>query len=239
MARTHHLPDEQVHYTWDVDNAPVLTIDSATPWCCGRATSATTRSAGLGCRRPVVLRLEPRIPADGPDRGARRRAGRQRCASRCGRPHARVGMDGRDPRNGLLPDRRPDAYPRTFDLADGEVTVPARPTSRSRGRPARGDVRALARGRVPALQPRRGLQGLRDRRRGQYIVQRAPAPRRSRGRGCLGRRLPAARADPGGSGRMTGPLTPGARGRRRDGRDGHPAVRPVPPRRRRARLRQL
>src|SRR5580704_12820319 len=28
MPRTHHLPDEQVHFTWDTANEPVLTIDS-------------------------------------------------------------------------------------------------------------------------------------------------------------------------------------------------------------------
>jgi acetamidase/formamidase len=28
MPRTHHLPDEQVHFTWDAGNAPVLEIDS-------------------------------------------------------------------------------------------------------------------------------------------------------------------------------------------------------------------
>jgi acetamidase/formamidase len=28
MSRTHHLPDEQVHFTWDAGNEPVLGIDS-------------------------------------------------------------------------------------------------------------------------------------------------------------------------------------------------------------------
>jgi acetamidase/formamidase len=28
MPRTHHLPDERVHFTWDAGNEPVLTIDS-------------------------------------------------------------------------------------------------------------------------------------------------------------------------------------------------------------------
>src|SRR3954447_7113075 len=28
MPRTHYLRDEHVHYKWDVDNEPVLTIDS-------------------------------------------------------------------------------------------------------------------------------------------------------------------------------------------------------------------
>jgi acetamidase/formamidase len=28
MPRTHHLPDERVHFTWDVGNEPVLEIES-------------------------------------------------------------------------------------------------------------------------------------------------------------------------------------------------------------------
>jgi hypothetical protein len=28
MPRTHHLPDEQVHFTWDTGNAPRLIVDS-------------------------------------------------------------------------------------------------------------------------------------------------------------------------------------------------------------------
>ena len=27
-AQTHYLPDQDVHHTWDVDNAPTLTVDS-------------------------------------------------------------------------------------------------------------------------------------------------------------------------------------------------------------------
>ena len=27
MPRTHHLPDERVHFTWDTGNEPVLGID--------------------------------------------------------------------------------------------------------------------------------------------------------------------------------------------------------------------
>ena len=28
MARTHHLPDEQVHFTWDTGNEPRVVVDS-------------------------------------------------------------------------------------------------------------------------------------------------------------------------------------------------------------------
>src|ERR671911_660213 len=28
MARTHHFPDDQVHFTWDAGNEPVLTVES-------------------------------------------------------------------------------------------------------------------------------------------------------------------------------------------------------------------
>ena len=28
MARTHYFPSDEVHFTWDAGNAPVLTVDS-------------------------------------------------------------------------------------------------------------------------------------------------------------------------------------------------------------------
>src|SRR3954462_10611244 len=31
MPRTHHLPDEKVHFTWDTNTEPVLSIDSGDP----------------------------------------------------------------------------------------------------------------------------------------------------------------------------------------------------------------
>jgi hypothetical protein len=41
MPRTHYLHDEKVHYKWDTDNEPVLTIEAV-------FTSAPASTSGAG-----------------------------------------------------------------------------------------------------------------------------------------------------------------------------------------------
>ena len=51
MARTHYLHDEQVHYTWDTGNQPVLEIDS------GDTVDVWTRDVSRALRVSKALRF--------------------------------------------------------------------------------------------------------------------------------------------------------------------------------------
>ena len=132
---THTFPDDQVHFTWDTGNEPVITIAD------GDTVVIETRDVsdnqiGPDSDTSVIdgLELGPRVSARRADRGRGRRA----------RRHAR----GRDPRHrtrgwgwtailpglGLLADDFPDAYLKIFDISAGdyarfgdEVAIPLTP----------------------------------------------------------------------------------------------------------------
>ena len=122
MPRTHHLPDEQVHFTWDTGNEPVLTIDS------GDTVVVWTRDVsdnqiGPGSDASVIAGLDwNRVyPLCGP------------IAIHGAQPGDTLAIEVLDihtqgwgwtavlPGLGLLPDDFPDAYLRTFDLSRGDV----------------------------------------------------------------------------------------------------------------------
>jgi acetamidase/formamidase len=122
MPRTHHLPDEQVHFTWDTGNQPVLVVDS------GDTVVVWTRDVsdnqiGPDSDTSVIAGLDwDRVyPLAGP-----------------------IGIHGAEPGDtltievldihtqgwgwtavlpglGLLADDFPDAYLRIFDLSRGDV----------------------------------------------------------------------------------------------------------------------
>jgi acetamidase/formamidase len=122
VPRTHHLPDLQVHYTWDTANEPVLAIDSGDT--------------------VVVWTREVSDNQIGPDSDAGVLAGIDwnRLYPLCG-PIAVNGAEPGDtlaievldihtqgwgwaavlPGLGLLPDDFPEAYLRVFDLSHGEL----------------------------------------------------------------------------------------------------------------------
>jgi acetamidase/formamidase len=123
MARTHYFPDDQVHFTWDAGNAPVLTIDS------GDTVVVHTRDvsddqigpdstadviAGLNWDR--VYPLAGPIAVDGAAPG-------DTLAVEVLDLHTQGwGWTAILPGFGLLPDDFPDAYLKIFDLTDGHVT---------------------------------------------------------------------------------------------------------------------
>jgi acetamidase/formamidase len=122
MPRTHHLPDERVHFTWDTGNEPVLRIDS------GDTVVVWTRDvsdnqidpdsdvsviAGLDWDR--VYPLAGPIAVDGAQPG-------DTLAIEILDIHTQGwGWTAILPGLGLLPDDFPDAYLRVFDLAHGDV----------------------------------------------------------------------------------------------------------------------
>jgi acetamidase/formamidase len=122
MPKTHHLPDERVHFTWDVGNEPVLEIDS------GDTVVVWTRDVsdnqiGPDSDTSVIASLDwDRVyPLAGP------------IAVKGAQPGDTLAVEIRDihtqgwgwsailPGLGLLADDFPDAYLRVFDLAHGEV----------------------------------------------------------------------------------------------------------------------
>jgi acetamidase/formamidase len=122
MPRTHQLPDERVHFTWDTGNEPVLGIDS------GDTVVVWTRDVsdnqiGPDSDTSVIASLDwDRVyPLAGP------------IAVRGAQPGDTLAIEILDihtqgwgwtailPGLGLLPEDFPDAYLRVFDLSHGDV----------------------------------------------------------------------------------------------------------------------
>jgi acetamidase/formamidase len=122
MAQTHYFPSDEVHYTWDAGNAPVLTVDS------GDTVVVHTRDvsddqitpdatvdviAGLDWDR--VYPLAGPIAVDGAQPG-------DTLAVEVLDLHTEGwGWTAILPGLGLLPDDFPDPYLRIFDLSDGDL----------------------------------------------------------------------------------------------------------------------
>jgi acetamidase/formamidase len=122
MARTHHLPDEQVHFTWDTGNQPRLAVDpgdTVVVW----TRDVSDNQIGPDSDVSVIAGLDwNRVyPLLGP------------IAVRGAEPGDTLAIEVLDIRTqgwgwtailpglGLLPDDFPDAYLRVFDLSHGDV----------------------------------------------------------------------------------------------------------------------
>jgi acetamidase/formamidase len=122
MPQTHHLPDERVHFLWDVDNEPVLGIDSGDTvviWTRDvsdnqiRPDSDTSVLAGLDWNR--VYPLNGPIAVHGAEPG-------DTLAIEILDIHTQGwGWTAVLPGLGLLSDDFPEAYLRIFDLSHGDV----------------------------------------------------------------------------------------------------------------------
>jgi acetamidase/formamidase len=122
MAETHYFPSDQVHFTWDAGNAPVLTVEG------GDTVVVHTRDvsddqigpdstvdaiAGLDWDR--VYPLAGPIAVDGAEPG-------DTLAVEVLDLHTEGwGWTAILPGLGLLPEDFPDAYLRIFDLSDGDL----------------------------------------------------------------------------------------------------------------------
>jgi acetamidase/formamidase len=135
MPRTHYLPDEQVHFTWDTGNEPRLVVDSGDTvvvWTRDVSDnqigpdSDTSVIAGLDWDR--VYPLCGPIGVNGAEPG-------DTLAIEILDIHTQGwGWTAILPGLGLLPDDFPDAYLRVFDLSYGDVaymrediTIPVEP----------------------------------------------------------------------------------------------------------------
>jgi acetamidase/formamidase len=122
MPKTHHLPDERVHFTWDVGNEPILEIesgDTVVVWTRDVSDnqigpdSDTSAIAGLDWDR--VYPLAGPIAVKGAEPG-------DTLAIEILDIHTQGwGWSAILPGLGLLADDFPDPYLRIFDLSHGDV----------------------------------------------------------------------------------------------------------------------
>jgi acetamidase/formamidase len=122
MPRTHHLPDERVHYTWDTGHEPVLGIDS------GDTVVVWTRDVsdnqiGPDSDASVIASLDwARVyPLAGPITVGGAEPGDTLAIEILDIHTQGWGWTAVLPGLGLLADDFPDAYLRTFDLAQGDI----------------------------------------------------------------------------------------------------------------------
>ena len=122
MARTHHLPDEQVHFTWDAGNEPRVMVDSGDSvvvWTRDVSDNQITRDSDTS----VIAGLDwDRVyPLNGPI-GVTGAAPGDTLAIEILDIHTQGwGWTAILPGLGLLPEEFPDAYLRVFDLSHGDV----------------------------------------------------------------------------------------------------------------------
>jgi len=123
MARTHELPADRVHYTWDAGNEPVVTIDS------GDTVVMSTRDVSDEQINPAVdasviatLDWDRVYPLAGPIAVSGAEPGDTLAIEVVDLQTKGWGWTAILPGLGLLPEEFPDAYLRIFDLADGETT---------------------------------------------------------------------------------------------------------------------
>jgi acetamidase/formamidase len=122
VPKTHHLPDERAHFSWDVSHEPVLTIDSGDTvvvWTRDVSDnqigpdSDTSVIAGIDWDR--VYPLAGPIAVNGAEPG-------DTLAVEILDIHTQGwGWSAIFPGLGLLPEEFPDAYLRVFDLSLGDV----------------------------------------------------------------------------------------------------------------------
>ncbi|HEX6698528.1 MAG TPA: acetamidase/formamidase family protein [Solirubrobacteraceae bacterium] len=122
MAATHYFPSEQVHFTWDAGNAPVLTVES------GDTVVVHTRDVsddqiGPDSTVDAIAGLDwDRVyPLAGPIAVAGAEPGDTLAVEVLDLHTEGWGWTAILPGLGLLPDDFPDAYLRIFDLSDGDL----------------------------------------------------------------------------------------------------------------------
>ena len=121
MPRTHYLPDERVHFTWDDAHEPVLEIDS------GDTVVVWTREVSDGQITPesdtsVIAELNgDRVyPLNGPIAVSGAKAGDTLAVEILDIRTQGWGWAAILPGFGLLPEDFPDAYLKIFDISNGD-----------------------------------------------------------------------------------------------------------------------
>jgi acetamidase/formamidase len=122
QGRTHHVPQDRVHFTWDVDHEPVLTIAS------GHTVVMQTRDVGDNQITPgstaadLDLDWDRVYPLAGPIAVEGAKPGHTLAIEILDLHPLGWGWTAILPGLGLLPDDFPDPYLKIFDLTGGQVT---------------------------------------------------------------------------------------------------------------------
>src|SRR3954467_1539152 len=122
MAETHYFPSDQVHFTWDAGNAPVLTVESGdTVVVHTRDVSDDQIAPGSTVAPTAGLRWDRVYPLAGPIAVEGAEPGDTLAVEVLDLHTQGWGWTAILPGLGLLPDDFPDAYLRIFDISDGLV----------------------------------------------------------------------------------------------------------------------
>jgi acetamidase/formamidase len=122
MPRTHHLPDEHVHYAWDTGNEPVLAIesgDTVVVWT--RDVSDNQIGPDSDASALAAIDFNRLYPLNGPIAVHGAEPGDTLAIEILDIHTQGWGWTAVLPGLGLLPDDFPDPYLRTFDLSRGDV----------------------------------------------------------------------------------------------------------------------
>jgi acetamidase/formamidase len=122
MPRTHHLPDERVHFTWDTGNEPVLGIesgDTVVVWTRDVSDNQIGRDSDASAIE--TLDWDRVYPLSGPIAVAGAQPGDTLAIEILDIHTQGWGWTAILPGLGLLPEEFPDAYLRIFDLSHGDV----------------------------------------------------------------------------------------------------------------------
>src|SRR5215831_16767799 len=134
MARTHELPADRVHYTWDARNEPVLEIESGdTVVLSTRDVSDNQITAGSDATAIGVVDWDRVYPRAGPIAVAGAEPGDTLAVEVVDLQPGSSGWTAIIPGLGLLADDFPDAYLRVFDLA-ARARLDALPAGGGEGR---------------------------------------------------------------------------------------------------------
>src|SRR5262249_41514452 len=123
MARTHELPADRVHYTWDARNEPVVEIQSGdTVVLSTRDVSDNQITAGSDATAIGVVDWDRVYPLAGPIAVAGAQPGDTLAVEVADLQPGSWGWTAIIPGLGLLADDFPDPYLRVFDLTGGDTT---------------------------------------------------------------------------------------------------------------------
>jgi acetamidase/formamidase len=122
MAKTHYFPSDQVHFTWDAGNEPVVTVDSGDTVVV-HTRDVSDNQVGPDSTVDVIADLDwDRVyPLAGPIAVDGAEPGDTLAVEILDLHTQGWGWTAILPGLGLLPEDFPDAYLRIFDLSDGDV----------------------------------------------------------------------------------------------------------------------
>jgi acetamidase/formamidase len=122
QGRTHHVPLDQVHFTWDVDHEPALTIASGDTVVVQTRDVSDNQITPASTAADLDLDWDRVYPLAGPIAVEGAQPGHTLAIEILDLHPLGWGWTAILPGLGLLPDDFPDPYLKVFDLTGGDVT---------------------------------------------------------------------------------------------------------------------